>query len=319
MKPPYDINNDILNLIASISEKIGEVNAAHLHKPSPELRKLNRVKTIRASLAIEGNSLSEEQVTAIIDNKRVLGPKKDIVEVLNAMEVYEKVREFKPDSLDSFLEAHAILMEGLVEQTGQLRTKSVGIFKGTKVTHLAPPPGNLHHLMSELFKYIRISDDHPLIKSCVTHYEIEFIHPFIDGNGRMGRLWQTLVLLQSYPIFEFLPFETLIKSRQQEYYEVLEHCDRSGKSTRFIEFSLDIINASLEDLLGYQNRTMTTEQRIEYFIDMTDKDRFSRKDYLDVFKDISTATASRDLKYAVENELINKVGDKRTAYYLILK
>lgn len=319
MKPPYEITNQILKSLTSISEKIGEVNAAHLHKPSPELRKRNRVKTIKASLEIEGNSLSEAQITAIIENKRVVGPEKDIIEVMNAIEVYDRLPEFNPGKLKSFLKAHKLLMKGLIESPGKLRTKPVGIFKGNQVAHVATPAQNLEYLMSNLFDYITESDDPILIKSCVVHYEIEFIHPFMDGNGRMGRLWQTLILMKAYPLFEFLPFETIIKERQTEYYEVLEKSDKEGKSTKFIEFILAAINESLGSLLSLQNRILTQEDRIEYFISTYKEDFFTRKDYLNVFKDISAATASRDLKFAVNEKIILKEGDKRTAKYKIIK
>ncbi|MBK8492963.1 MAG: Fic family protein [Saprospirales bacterium] len=317
MKPPYEITNSILRLIASISEKIGEVNAAHLHKPSPELRKRNRVKTIKASLEIEGNTLSEDQITAIIENKRVIGPKKDILEVMNAIEVYERLPEFNPNSLKSFLKAHKLLMSGLIEDAGKLRTKPVGIFKGAEVAHIAPPAANLDYLMKELFHYMANEDDPVLIKSCVVHYEIEFIHPFMDGNGRMGRLWQTLVLLKTHSIFEYLPFETIIKARQQEYYDVLAASDNEGKSTKFIEFILEAIDESLGELLMLQNRSLTEEGRIDYFLATYQGQFFTRKDYLNTFKDISSSTASRDIKYAVEKGLITKQGDKRTAKYKI--
>ncbi len=315
MKPPYSVTNKIINLIASISEKIGEVNAAHLHKPSLELRKLNRVKTIKASLEIEGNSLSEDQITAIIENKRVIGPQKDIQEVINAIEVYDKIHEFNPTTLSSFLKAHKILMNGLLDNPGKLRTKSVGIFKGSQVAHIAPPAGNLSHLMKELFKYIKSEDDHILIKSCVAHYEIEFIHPFMDGNGRMGRLWQSLILLNEYPVFEYLTFETIIKERQQEYYDVLEKSDKEGQSTKFVEFILEAIDESLQNLLKIQTPNLTPKDRIDYFVTIYQNQTFTRKDYLNIFKNISSATASRDLKYAVENKLIAKDGDKRTTLY----
>lgn len=319
MKPPYNITNKLIKLISSISEKIGEVNAAHLHKPSPELRKLNRVKTIKASLEIEGNTLTEDQITAIIENKRVIGPKKDIQEAINAIEVYEKIHEFNPTSLTSFLKAHKTLMKGLIDQPGKLRTKSVGIFKGSQVAHIAPPSGNLNHLMKELFKYVKNEDDHILIKSCVAHYEIEFIHPFMDGNGRMGRLWQSLILLKEYPVFEYLPFETIIKQRQQEYYDVLEKADKEGKSTKFIEFILEAINESLGDLLKVQTKNLTSEDRIDYFLSTFKQQTFTRKDYLIIFKNISSATASRDLKLAVENKLLTKEGDKRATVYRVKK
>ncbi len=319
MKPPYEITNNILKLLTSISEKLGEVNAIYLDKPSPELRKKNRIKTIHASLEIEGNTLTEDQITAIIENKKVIGPKKDIQEVLNAIEVYEQLPKLNPNSLKSFLKAHTILMKGLIKNPGTLRQKSVGIVKGTEVAHIAPPFENLPFLMKSLFDYLEQGDDPVLIRSSVVHYEIEFIHPFVDGNGRMGRLWQTLILMKEYPIFEYLPFETIIKERQQKYYEVLSICDKQGKSTVFIEFVLEAIQESLEDLLNIRNRIFTAKDRLRYFLTTYKKDEFSRKDYMNIFKNISSSTASRDLKTAVEQKTIKKVGDKRLTKYKILK
>ena len=217
MNPPYEITSSILKLITSISEKIGEVNANLLNKPSPKLRKQNRIKTIHSSLKIEGNTLTEEQITALLENKRVIGPKKDVVEVLNAIKIYENLENYSPFSEKSFLKAHLNLMEGLIEQPGKYRKQGVGIVKGSKVEHLAPPFDNVPYLMKDLFKYLKESDEIELIKSCVFHYEMEFIHPFLDGNGRMGRLWQTLILMEKYPLFEFLPFETLISNDQKKY------------------------------------------------------------------------------------------------------
>ena len=315
MKPPYDITNTILKQITAISEKIGEVNANHLHKPSPDLRRKNRVKTIKASLEIEGNTLSEDQITAIIERKRVAGPKKDILEVVNAITIYEQLHELDPASSESFLKAHQLLMKDLIDAPGAWRTKAVGIFKGDKVSHIPPPADKVDFLMNQLFDYYQQEDDPVLIKSCVMHYEIEFIHPFMDGNGRMGRLWQTLILMKTYPVFEFLPFETIIKERQEEYYKVLELSDKEGKSTKFIEFILAAIDQALVELLKTQNRLLTSKDRMDYFIAVFREPSFSRKDYMTIFKDISTATASRDLRYGVENNLIFKEGDKRTTLY----
>lgn len=314
MKPPYKITGKILKLVASISEKIGEVNAAHLSKPPTELRKKNRIKTIHSSLEIEGNTLTIEQITAIIENKRVIGPKKDILEVKNAIAVYDHLDKLNPYNFDSFCEAHGILMNGLLESAGRLRTKSVGIVKGSEVAHIAPPSEMLKPLMNDLFGYLK-NDDLILIKSCVFHYEMEFIHPFIDGNGRMGRLWQTLILKDAYPVFEYLPIETLIKERQEQYYESLGKSDHTGESTVFIEFMLEIILESLEELLNIQNVSLTNIDRINLFKSIVKEDSFSRKEYLMNFREISPATASRDLKFAVENELIEKIGDKNTARY----
>lgn len=319
MKPPYKITNSILLLVSSISEKIGEIKSVHLDKPSPELRKRNRVKTIKASLEIEGNSLSEDQITAIIEEKRVVGPKKDILEVVNAVKVYDNLKHLSPESLSSFLNAHEMLMRGLLERPGELRRKPVGIFKGSKVSHVAPPASKLDYLMKDLFSYMQESDDHVLIKSCVVHYEIEFIHPFMDGNGRMGRLWQTLILASEYPLFEFLPFETIIKERQPEYYDVLERCDRSGESTDFIEFMLLAINDALEELLNIQSPSLTVEDRVNIFLTSYVEKDFTRGDYMRIFKEISSSTASRDLRYAVEQGFVEKSGDKRNTSYKILK
>lgn len=315
MKPPYQITGKILKLVASISEKIGEVNAAHLIKPPAELRKRNRIKTIHSSLEIEGNTLSIEQITAIIENKRVAGSQKDILEVKNAIAVYEEMNRLNPYDFESFCQAHGMLMKGLIESAGRLRTKSVGIVKGSEVTHLAPPGEMLKPLMHNLFDYLKNDDDLVLLKSCVFHYEMEFIHPFIDGNGRMGRLWQTLILRDSYPVFEYLPIEALIKDRQENYYKSLRKSDQNGESTVFIEFMLEIILESLEELLSIQNLNLSSIDRVNLFKSVIKDDYFTRKIYLKNFREISSATASRDLKFAVENGLIEKTGDKNTARY----
>jgi len=294
---------------------LGEVNAVHLHKPPTELRKKNRIKTIQSSLEIEGNALTEKQIIALLDNKPVLAPKKDIVEVQNAIKVYEQLHRLNPHTLNDLEKAHGILMRGLIDTAGKLRTKNVGIVKGAKVAHVAPSGNMVKGLMNDLFAYLKNDEDLTLIKSCVFHYEFEFIHPFLDGNGRMGRLWQTLILMQQYPVFEFLPVESLIKENQQHYYEVLSKSDKMGVSTPFIEFMLGLILHSLERLLKRQNRTLTAKDRIELYNDIIRDKDFSRKDYLQNFKEISQATASRDLKWAVEQNILDRTGDKRLAKY----
>jgi len=315
MKPPYRITGKILKLVASISEKIGEVNSAHLSKPPTELRKKNRIKTIHSSLEIEGNALTIEQITAIIENKRVVGPTKDILEVKNAIIVYDYLDKLNPNSFTSFCDAHGLLMNGLVESAGRLRNKSVGVVKSSEVAHIAPNVEMLKPLMNDLFNYLKNDDDLVLIKSCVFHYEMEFIHPFIDGNGRMGRLWQTLILKSSYPVFEYLPIEILIKERQDKYYEALGKSDNTGESTVFIEFMLEIMLESLEELLSIQNFSLSNIDRINMFKSIIKYDYFTRKEYLKNNRDISSATASRDLNFAVKNGLIEKFGDKNTTKY----
>jgi Fic family protein len=316
MKPPYDITPKILKLISSISEKIGEVNANYLTKQSPQLRKQNRIKTIHSSLKIEGNTLTEEQITALIENKRVIGPEKDVLEVLNAIKVYEKLDSYKFSLDKSFLKAHLELMNGLIESAGKYRKQGVGIVKGATVEHVAPPFENVPHLMKDLFEYLKDSDELTLIKSCVFHYEMEFIHPLLDGNGRMGRLWQTLILMAEYPVFEFLPFETLISKTQDEYYKSLALSDKSGKSTYFIEYMLGVIEKSLESLLNYNNRVLKDVDRLEYFLKLGIKE-FNRKDYMNIFKDLSSATASRDLKKGMKMNMFESIGNLNKTKYIV--
>jgi Fic family protein len=316
MKPPYEITQTILKLITSISEKIGEVNANYLNKPSATLRKQNKIKTIYSSLQIEGNTLSQEQITALIENKRVIGPEKDVIEVLNAISVYENLERFKATDEKSFLKAHQIMMKGLIANPGKYRSKSVGIVKGLEVAHVAPPFENVPFLMKDLFTFLKETDEIALIKSCVFHYEMEFIHPFLDGNGRIGRLWQAIILMEKYPVFEFLPFETFINKTQKEYYESLALSDKVGNSTVFIEYMLQVIDESLGELLNYKNRTLREMDRIAYFLKISSK-QFTRKDFMNTFKDISTATASRDLKKATELNLITKQGNNNQTVYII--
>nr|WP_294858302.1 Fic family protein [uncultured Fluviicola sp.] len=318
MNPPYEITQQILILISSISGKLGQINAKYLDKPSPKLRKENRIQTIHSSLSIEGNTLSTEQITTLLEKKRVIGPEKDITEVLNAISVYEQIHSFDSYTSQSFLRAHKLLLNGLISTAGSYRKTGVGIVTGEKITHMAPPAANVPHLMKDLFTYLKDKKELTLIKSCVFHYEMEFIHPFLDGNGRMGRLWQTLILMKEYPVFEFIPFENLIHQTQTAYYEALSKSDKLGNSTPFIEYMLGVIDVSLDSLLNNIGNTMTTEDRLTYFSEITDKP-FTRKDYMLVFKELSTATASRDLKAGVDLNYFQKSGDKKNTSYTLTK
>ena len=318
MKPPYEITAKAIQYIASISEKAGEVNAKFLVESSPKLRKQNRIRTIHSTLHIEGNTLSEQQITAILENKRVIGPPKDITEVLNAGQVYQQLDKFKYHSEKDFLKAHKILMGKLIADPGKYRKGSVGIVKGQKLEHMAPSHKQVPYLMKDLFNYVKDKTEIALVKSCVFHYEMEFIHPFMDGNGRMGRLWQTLILMEKYPVFRYLPFETLISNNQAAYYKALSNSDKAGNSTPFIEYMLSIIDRSLDELLENSSKRLSEDDRLQIFLSKQ-KGEFSRKDYMDHFKELSTATASRDLKRAVQEHLIIKKGDKKTAVYLVNK
>lgn len=316
MRPPYDITPLILKMISSISEKLGEINAHFLSKQSPQLRKQNRIKTIQSTLTIEGNTLNEEQIAALIENKRVIAPQKDILEVINAIKVYENLSIYNYQSEKHFLNAHRELMNGLIIESGKYRIRGVGIVKENKVEHLAPPANNVTQLMKELFNYLKDEKELALIKSCVFHYEMEFIHPFLDGNGRMGRLWQTLILMKQYPVFEYIPFETMISKNQNDYYQALALSDKSGKSTIFIEYMLAIIDKSLGELLDFNQRIFKDTDRLEFFISLGVKE-FTRKTYMNTFKDISSTTASRDLKKGIELNLFECTGQLNQTKYKI--
>ena len=305
----------MLSYIASISEKIGEVRTTYLNILQTELRRENRIKTIQASLEIEGNTLSIDQVTALLENKPVVAPQKDIQEVRNAIETYNQINEFDPYRINSLRRAHSLLLKGLVDNAGELRTTSVGIAKGDEVAHIAPPAHLIEGQLKSLLNYVKHDEDLLLIKSCVFHYEFEFIHPFIDGNGRMGRLWQTVLLMQHYPLFEFLPIETLIKQHQQMYYSTLAKCDSLGESTLFIEFMLDIIDKALEELLTTQPAHLTGSDRIKLYQSVVKQKEFARKEYMQHFKDISASTASRDLREATDMGILVKTGDGRKTMY----
>lgn len=316
-KPPFQITNKILGLLQDISYELGILAGSTLYSQPVKLRKNNQIKTIHSSLAIEGNSLSVEQITDIINGKRVLAPEKDILEVNNAIKLYNDLTIFDSCSVESLLKAHKILMQGLVEDNGKWRKGNAAIFKGTEIIHFAPPASRVSLLMQDLFNFINKNDGtSEIIKACIFHYEFEFIHPFSDGNGRIGRLWQQLLLMQTNKIFEYISVESLIRNNQSEYYSVLSKCDKLGESTLFIEFMLDQIVTALR---LYSNNVVyeasTPLARMEFAkVNLMDK-WFSRKDYISVHKNISTATASRDLLYGLENKLLISKGDKNQTYY----
>lgn len=313
--PPYTINSRILSLTAEIQETIGKLSQDDLAKSPLILRKKNKIKTIKNSLAIEGNSLSLEQVSALIEGKRIIGPIQQIREVQNAIFVYENIGKINPFSEKDFLNAHKKLMQNLTEKPGIYRTGQVGILKGGAVSKIAPPFKRVPELMQNLFGYLK-SNEHLLLKACVFHYELEFIHPFFDGNGRMGRLWQQLLLIKHTPLFEYLSVESLICEKQKQYYAALEKSDLSGEATTFIEFSLEIILQALVEFTKlYRPTKLNFKGRLTKAKDVFKNNLFSRKDYLGVFTQVSTATASRDLQSGVEDKLLTLTGNKATAKY----
>ena len=259
-QPPHKITSNILNLVAEISEKIGRYLVLAEQNLTPRLRRENRIRTIQASLAIENNTLTLEQVTAVINGKRVLGLPREIQEVRNAFAAYEAMEHWYPASETDLLAAHSLLMAALVDDPGLYRSTGVGIFRGEQLVHMAPPADRVPYLMADLLAWLNGTDEHPLVASCLFHYELEFIHPFADGNGRIGRLWQTLILRHWKPLLAYLPVETLIRDRQTAYYRALAEADKIAEATPFIAFML-------EALLGAINEAVATGQVTDYVTD----------------------------------------------------
>lgn len=249
-EPPFTITNRIVSYIASISEKIGRITLLSDMEAKPHLRKNNRIKSIHSSLKIEANSLSLNQVRDVINGKLVLGEQKEIQEVKNAYDAYEKILELDPYSIDDLKKFHGIMTRYIVEESGDFRRGEEGVFNGEQCIFMAPPAQYVPQLMNELFGWMREAQTkvHPLVLSSVFHYEFVFIHPFSDGNGRMARLWHTAILSKWKPIFEYIPIESQVEKFQEDYYDAIARCHVEGESTFFIEFMLSQIDKILDEL-----------------------------------------------------------------------
>jgi Fic family protein len=315
MRPPYVIDARILDLLLRIGIQLGAMNAAHLERPSPLLRRRNRIRTIQGTLAIEGNTLDEDQVTAVLEGKRVLAKPAELLEVTNALTVYERLPHFLVHRPADLLSAHGILMKGLVSDAGRFRTRGAGVLRGRNLAHLAPPASSVPTQVHALLRYLKDDEDPMLIKSCMLHYELEFIHPFSDGNGRMGRLWQTRALMEVSPVFAYLPVEALVRDSQQNYYSALAQSDAAASGTPFIVYMLERIEQALKELVQAQRPALDGNERMLRFIGGQQERSFARKDYLHAFPELSTATASRDLRDAVAAGWLVRKGEGRTSLY----
>lgn len=310
-KPPFEITNEILDSVAEIAELVGQVTATQGLSANPTLRRTNRIRTIYSSLAIEQNTLSLEQVTAVLNGKRVLAPPKDIAEVKNAYEIYEMLDTLNPYSVDDLLKAHGVMTRDLVEETGCFRSGPVGVVdKNGNVLHVGTLPAYVPNLVFELFDWVENSDIHILIKSCVFHYEFELIHPFADGNGRIGRLWHTLLLSKWKPMFAWLPIESIIHDRQEEYYRAINKSNFEGESTAFIIFMLSAIKEALTEAVetseAAQNMTDGDLRlfKIEQFLQ---KNKYISNADVRQLLQVSSATANRILAKLVDEDIIHKV------------
>lgn len=314
--PPFEVTPRALTASGEIMRLVGRYEGLLSPKPQPKLRRANQIRTVMSSVAIEGNTLDEAQIIAILDKKRVVGPKREIREVENAIAAYAHAPRWHPARSKDLLAAHRTLMSGLVDDAGRFRSRRVGVFQGSRVAHVAPPASRVPLLVEQVLSFVKRKDVQALIASAVVHYELEFIHPFSDGNGRVGRLWQHLVLVRYHPLFEYLPIESVIQAKQAEYYRVLEICDKAGSSSLFVEFSLRTIQESLEEFLHeLRPGPANAKTRLEIARRAFGADAFSRKDYLAQFSTLSTATASRDLRDGVDARVLTRLGTNALTRY----
>ena len=316
-KPPFEITNQIISDVAEIAELMGKFSVTNQLSTNPTLRRSNRIRTIHGSLAIEQNTLSLEQVTAVLDGKQVLAPPKDIAEVKNAYEIYERLDQLDPYSVDDLLTAHGILTRGLVEESGQFRSRPVGVVDSQgNILHFGTLPQYVPDLVMELLDWVKTSQVHMLIRSCVFHYELELIHPFADGNGRVGRLWHTLLLSRCNPFFAWLPVESIIHCRQQEYYAAINASNDAGESTVFIEFMLSAIKASITEAMevsdemmdemsdGKMDKATQRWKKIEAYL--KNHDYIMNADVRELCR-VSSATANRILRECSEKKDLIRV------------
>lgn len=257
--PPFSLSAKAVGMIADISAQIERFAIRMEQSDALTLRRVNRIKTIHSSLAIEGNTLLESEVADIIDGKTVVAPIREIQEVKNAIRVYEEFDKLDPFSMDDLLKAHGLMMSALTDEAGSFRKGDVGVYSERGLVHMAPPAHRVHPLMCDLFGWLKHADDHLLVRSCVFHYEFEFIHPFIDGNGRMGRLWQSLILGRWNPAFAHLPVENMVYSNQQAYYDAIAQSTKRGESGPFIEFMLGEI---MDTVLKHKGEPIIKDENV---------------------------------------------------------
>ncbi|RRD37381.1 Fic family protein [Fusobacterium nucleatum] len=324
LSPPFKITNEILNFVYEIGELVGKISAEKEFEKNLTLRRENRIKTIYSSLAIEQNTLTLEQVTDVINGKRVLAPPKDIKEVQNAYEIYERLEELDENSVKDLLLAHKIMTSELIKESGRFRSKNAGVYQGDKLIHMGTLPEYIPELINNLFLWLKKSEEHPLIKAAVFHYEFEFIHPFQDGNGRIGRLWHSLILSKWKKFFAWLPIESLVQKCQKEYYIAINNSNRDGESTEFILFMLKIIKETLIELIEIQKSTDKVtdkvtdknKEKIKSLIEYLDQNNSINNKEAQNLLNISESAAKRFLNKLVKENILEAVGEYKARKYI---
>jgi Uncharacterized conserved protein len=322
-KPPFTVSSKAINLVASISSQIERYAIRMEQGDTLRLRKANRIKTIHSSLAIEGNTLSEGEVQAVLEGKAVIASLKEIQEVRNAIKTYDLFPRLDPFSVQDLLLAHGTMMAGLVDEAGMFRKGGVGVFDGNKPVHIAPQAERVRELMHDLFDWLENSDDHLLIRSCVFHYEFEFIHPFSDGNGRIGRLWQSLILGRLNPVFEHLPVENMVYSNQQAYYDAINRSSDLADSGPFIDYMLEEIFNALVVHQGKSNAEIADEKGLNYqqerVLGYIRADRHITAARIAEDLDMSPRQIERMLAGLKAKGIIRREGANRNGYWIIME
>lgn len=327
-KPPFSLSARAVGLVADIAAQMERFAIRMEQNDALRLRKANRIKTIHSSLAIEGNHLLESEVADILDGKTVVAPIREIQEVKNAIRVYDEFEKLDPFSMDDLLRAHGLMMSALTDDAGHFRRGGVGVFSESGLVHMAPSAERVYPLMSDLFDWLKNADDHLLVRSCVFHYEFEFVHPFIDGNGRMGRLWQSLILSRWHPAFAHLPVENMVYSNQQAYYDAIAQSTKQGESGPFIEFMLEEIYKSvlqhkgepLDDTVSDTvNDTVKTTPTQEGIIDLVRKNPLSTYDELAAQLGVGRATVARNIAILKDRGVLVRVGEDKNGYWKLKK
>jgi len=319
-KPPFSISAKSINQIATISAQIERYAIRMEQEDGLLLRKINRIKTIQGSLAIEGNTISESLITDIVEGKHVVAPIRDVQEVKNAIKTYDAFAILDPYAVKDLLKAHALMMHALIDDAGNFRRSGVGVFSGKTAIHVAPPAARVPVLMNDLFDWLKKSEDHLLIKSCVFHYEFEFIHPFIDGNGRMGRLWQSLILSKLHPVFEHLPVENIVFKNQQQYYEAINRRTNATDCGFFIEFMLEEILVTLKKRQGKQVDSTalgTVNDTVNDTVNVIKANPEITIDTLALKLNKSRRTITRIIKKLQEDGIVFRVGSDKTGYWQV--
>ena len=314
--PPFDLTDEMIQLVLEISELLGSIKNLKGLEKFPRLRRISRIKSIQSSLAIENNSLTIEEVTAIVNGKRVLGPPNEILEVQNAIEAYKELGNVDPYEIKDLLRIHGIMMKGLVGECGRLRSVNVKVVNDKETVHKAQPPEMVPSSMTALFNWLETSKTPELIRSSVFHYEFEFIHPFCDGNGRMGRFWQTAILMGWRPIFEWIPIESIICKNQTEYYNAIRSSNNMGRSNDFIVFMLKAILDAVKDTVsGTRTHVMHIDKRVGMLLRAMEDDPLSATELMERL-DLKSRDALRDnyIKPAMEADLIEMTDPKRPTH-----